>query len=281
MVRAPAPRVPVARSHDPYAVWVSEVMLQQTQASPRRAGVPLVPAPLPDGPGARGRTAPGRRARMGRSRLQPSRGPALGGRPRDRPGPRRPDPARRTTLRELPGVGPYTAAAVASIGFGEPVAVVDTNVRAWWPGCTWGSRVTRRRRGRCGRSPTRGWIATIRSRGTRRDGSRPGGVQAEPPVRRLPARARLPVPPRGSIARRGPKRQGPFEGSTRQVRGAVVNALRSNPSLTRARLAAETGFARDRIDAAIGTLVVGRTRRGRRGRGPAGRVIRRRKLTLT
>ena len=36
------------------------------------------------------------------------------------------DPA---TLRALPGVGPYTAAAVASMAFGQPVAVVDTNVR--------------------------------------------------------------------------------------------------------------------------------------------------------
>jgi len=32
-------------------------------------------------------------------------------------------------LLELPGIGPYTAAAVASIAFGEPVAVVDGNVR--------------------------------------------------------------------------------------------------------------------------------------------------------
>ena len=32
-------------------------------------------------------------------------------------------------LRRLPGVGPYTAAAVASFAFGERVAAVDTNVR--------------------------------------------------------------------------------------------------------------------------------------------------------
>lgn len=32
------------------------------------------------------------------------------------------------TLRTLPGIGPYTAAAVASIAFGEPAAVVDGNV---------------------------------------------------------------------------------------------------------------------------------------------------------
>ena len=33
------------------------------------------------------------------------------------------------SLRALPGVGPYTAAAVASFAFGERVAAVDTNVR--------------------------------------------------------------------------------------------------------------------------------------------------------
>jgi A/G-specific adenine glycosylase len=38
-------------------------------------------------------------------------------------------PATADELRELPGIGPYTAAAVASIAFGEPVAVVDGNVK--------------------------------------------------------------------------------------------------------------------------------------------------------
>ena len=32
-------------------------------------------------------------------------------------------------LERLPGVGPYTARAVASIAFGLPVGAVDTNVR--------------------------------------------------------------------------------------------------------------------------------------------------------
>jgi A/G-specific adenine glycosylase len=38
-------------------------------------------------------------------------------------------PASAAELRELPGIGRYTAAAVASIAFGEPVAVVDGNVK--------------------------------------------------------------------------------------------------------------------------------------------------------
>ena len=38
-------------------------------------------------------------------------------------------PRDEATLRALPGVGPYTAAAVASFAYGVPTAVVDTNVR--------------------------------------------------------------------------------------------------------------------------------------------------------
>jgi A/G-specific adenine glycosylase len=37
-------------------------------------------------------------------------------------------PATAATLLDLPGIGRYTAAAIASIAFGEPVAVVDGNV---------------------------------------------------------------------------------------------------------------------------------------------------------
>jgi A/G-specific adenine glycosylase len=35
------------------------------------------------------------------------------------------------SLERLPGIGPYTARAVASLAFGAPVGVVDTNVRRW------------------------------------------------------------------------------------------------------------------------------------------------------
>lgn len=38
-------------------------------------------------------------------------------------------PRSRDDLLALPGIGPYTAAAVASFAYGEPEAVVDTNVR--------------------------------------------------------------------------------------------------------------------------------------------------------
>lgn len=38
-------------------------------------------------------------------------------------------PADLTALQALPGVGPYTARAVAALAFGQPVGAVDTNVR--------------------------------------------------------------------------------------------------------------------------------------------------------
>jgi A/G-specific adenine glycosylase len=34
-------------------------------------------------------------------------------------------------LEQLPGIGPYSARAVAAIAFGQPVGAVDTNVRRW------------------------------------------------------------------------------------------------------------------------------------------------------
>jgi A/G-specific adenine glycosylase len=111
---------------DPYAILVSEVMLQQTQVArvvPRweawlrrwPTAESLAAAPLGNVLAAWVGLGYNRRA----ARLREAcRAVADGGWPRDAAG-----------LRALPGVGPYTAAAVASFAFGEPVACVDTNVR--------------------------------------------------------------------------------------------------------------------------------------------------------
>ena len=40
-------------------------------------------------------------------------------------------PANVPALERLPGIGPYTARAIASLAFTRPVGVVDTNVRRW------------------------------------------------------------------------------------------------------------------------------------------------------
>jgi A/G-specific adenine glycosylase len=159
-------------------------------------------------------------------------------------------------LLSLPGVGPYTAAAVASMGFGEPVAVVDTNVRrvvarvhlgvdgheapareVWALADAW-----------LDRDDPGGWNQAVMDLG--RDVCRPTPRCDVCPLARVCRFRRS-----GATASRGPSRQGPFVGSSRQVRGAVVRALRANPSLTPERLAAETGFPRGRVDAAVQALV--------------------------
>lgn len=116
------------RDHpDPYAVWVSEIMLQQTQVETVRGyfarfldAFPtveaLAAAPLQQVLKAWEGLGYYSRARNLQKAAQTvvARGGAL---PRDADG-----------WSELPGVGPYTAAAISSICFGESVPVVDGNV---------------------------------------------------------------------------------------------------------------------------------------------------------
>jgi A/G-specific adenine glycosylase len=115
--------LPWRRTRDPYAILVSEVMLQQTQVErvvsryltwlarwPTAAA--LAAATTADvirewqGLGYNRRAVNLHRA---------AQAVASRGWPED--------------LTELPGVGPYTAAALANFAFGRPVLPVDTNVR--------------------------------------------------------------------------------------------------------------------------------------------------------
>lgn len=123
-----ARQLPWRASRDPYRVWVSEIMLQQTRvaaviehyheflrrfpnveklAKAREASVLAAWSGL----------GYYRRARMLHAAAKViSR--ELGGQ----------FPRTAGRLQELPGIGRYTSAAIASIAFGEPVAVVDGNV---------------------------------------------------------------------------------------------------------------------------------------------------------
>ena len=120
--------LPWRRTRDPYAILVSEVMLQQTQVMrvvPKYLAfmeqfptlTALAGATVADVIRAWSGLGYNRRA-VNLHRLA---------RVVDEHGGRLPSTAR--TLRPLPGIGEYTARAVASIAFGEPVAAVDTNVR--------------------------------------------------------------------------------------------------------------------------------------------------------
>ncbi len=126
--RANARDFPWRRSRDPYAIWVSETMLQQTRSA---TVVPYYERFLKNFPTARvlacaspdevmrhfaglGYYSRARNLHAAAQTVVREHGGAL------------PDEVKE--LRKLPGVGPYTAAALASIAFDQPVASVDGNV---------------------------------------------------------------------------------------------------------------------------------------------------------
>jgi len=126
-------RIPpaVARSGarpDPYRVWLSEIMLQQTTVQAVKAYFEAFVARWPDvGSLATADTDDVMRAWAGLGYYSRARNlkkcaetvVALhGGK----------FPESEAALLALPGIGPYTAAAIAAIAFGRPASVVDGNV---------------------------------------------------------------------------------------------------------------------------------------------------------
>ena len=118
--------LPWRGSRDPYAIWLSEVMLQQTRAaavvpyfnrflsrypSPRELAAASEPEVLAEWAGL-GYYSRARNLHRAAKSIA-----AHGTFPSDY-----------DSLRALPGVGDYTAAAVASIAYGLPHAVLDGNV---------------------------------------------------------------------------------------------------------------------------------------------------------
>jgi A/G-specific adenine glycosylase len=125
---AHARELPWRESRDPYRVWLSEIMLQQTRVAAVIAHyneflrqfptiVALSLAPEADVLAAWSGLGYYRRARMLHKAAQFIVRELGGALPTDSEG-----------LRTLPGVGEYTCAAIASIAFGESIAVVDGNV---------------------------------------------------------------------------------------------------------------------------------------------------------
>ena len=124
--RQSARDLPWRATKDPYRILVSEVMLQQTQASRVvpfyerfLASFPtveaLAQAPLSEVVAAWSGLGYNNRAVRLREAARVVVGQGW--------------PTTAAGLRSLPGVGAYTAAAVASFAFAEQVAVVDTNVK--------------------------------------------------------------------------------------------------------------------------------------------------------
>ncbi|MGE0395188.1 MAG: A/G-specific adenine glycosylase [Kofleriaceae bacterium] len=126
--RAAKRDLPWRRTRDPYAIWVSEIMLQQTRVATVipywerwMAKFPtvsaLATAPLDDVLAAWAGLGYYSRARNLVKGAQAIAAKWAGALPR-----------RASELREVPGIGPYTAGAIASIAFGERAPLVDGNV---------------------------------------------------------------------------------------------------------------------------------------------------------
>ena len=240
-------------ARDPYRVLVSEVMLQQTQAA---RVVPAYRAFLRRFPSVRALAAAPRSdvvrawAGLGYNRRAVALSETARIVVREHGGRIPSDPEE---LRRLPGIGPYTAAAIASIAFGHPVPAIDTNLRRV---------IGRVRLGRdesdaaeiedvahrwIDREDPGSWTQALMDVG--REHCRPtprcpGCPLASSCVFR---RSGLPT----AVSRR---RQPAFEGSSRQVRGAIVRVLRERPA-TVGSLSRSTRVTPVRIGEAIRALV--------------------------
>jgi len=245
--RAPKP--------DPYRVLVSELMLQQTQVA---RVVPILRGFLRRFPTIRSLAEAPRREVLrawsglgynGRAVRLSEAARAIVRNHEGRV------PSAPETLRSLPGVGPYTAAALASLAFGLPVPALDTNA----------ARVVAR--ARLGAEPhevrrktlevaAAGWL----------DRSDPGawnqalmdlGREVCRPVPRC-----APCPLSGSCGFRAEGREGTpakrrrssFPGSFRRIRGSIIHFLRDQTSASVGALARKIGEPTDRVVEAIGTL---------------------------
>jgi A/G-specific adenine glycosylase len=120
--------LPWRQNSDPYRIWVSEIMLQQTRVTAVLdyyarflalfpSVTDLARSQEPDVLAAWSGLGYYRRARMMHQAAKVVVNEHHGIFPRTA-----------EALRKLPGIGEYTSSAIASIAFGEPVAVVDGNV---------------------------------------------------------------------------------------------------------------------------------------------------------
>lgn len=261
---------------DPYRILVSEVMLQQTQAARVAPAFRRFVARFPtvQALAAAPRSEVLREwSGLGYNRRAVALSEAARRVVREHRGL---IPSAPGELAGLPGVGPYTAAAVASLAYGEPVAAVDTNVRRV---------VARALLGVDGPAAPADRVRSVAVRWL--DRGDPGGFNQA--VMDLGREVCRPVPRCGVCPLAGSCRfrraggslsparrpQPPFEGSNRQVRGRVVELLRSRRSASLGELAAGARVRPGRVAEAVRALSAeGLVRAGPRALGgrPRGRV---------
>lgn len=262
---------------DPWAILVAEAMAQQTQAAraaeawgPFLAEFPTATALARSSPAAVLRAWRG----LGYNRRALALWRAAIAIVEDHGGH---VPSDLEALLRLPGVGPYTARAIAALAFGRPVGAVDVNVRrvlnravGGRPGAFdekdlqavadasvpadrpghWthalmdvGATFCRVRAPRCGVCPARRWCRAALA-----------GTAEEP----MPAGGRRPaaVGARRRVAREA---AAPFRGTSRWLRGRILDVLRDTPADAWARLDSPIG---GHDVAAVETALAGLDREG-------------------
>ena len=216
---------------EPYGVLVSEFMLQQTQASrvapAYRRFMRRFPTVVALARATRAEVVREWRG-LGYNRRAVALSEAAKSIVRDHGGRVPADP---DALIRLPGVGPYTAAAVASLAYGKAVPAVDANVRRIAARAELGiegyeasqERIKRIAAEWLDTRDPAAWNQALMDLG--REVCRPHPRCSLCPLRngcRFHSTGRIPAP--------NPRRQKPFPGSFRQLRGQVLDLLRERPA---------------------------------------------------
>lgn len=136
-------------------------------------------------------------------------------------------------LKTLPGIGEYTAAAIAAFAFHRPVPLIETNIRAVFIHCFFLDREGVRD------SEIRPLVeATL-------DAANPREWYYALMDFGVMLKRRLPNPSRRS-AHHG--RQAPFEGSDRQIRGNILRILLEGKSFSRGEITRLVGVDAERVE---------------------------------
>ena len=251
--------LPWRGTRDPYAVLVSEVMLQQTQASRVAVRYPRFMARFPNVAALASASEADVLAEWSglgynRRALSLHRAAAFvaaSGWPPDLAG-----------LQALPGVGAYTARAIGSLAFGWRLGVVDTNVRRW---------VVRRfgldpeLEGAARSAVQRLADALATGSDDRALHDAATWTHASMELGAVMCRAQQPAcemcpiaigcPSRGRAGRVPVARQRPFRGSRRAYRGALVRALASAPDHALSSVEVAAAVGRSAAAGALGDAV--------------------------
>ncbi|MFN8520105.1 MAG: A/G-specific adenine glycosylase [Chloroflexota bacterium] len=226
-------RLVIRQTRDPYAIWVAETMSQQTQIGRVGEALPAFLARFPD-VRTLAEAPTGEVLRAWGGLGYPRRALALrdaaramvelheGQVPRDV-----------EALEALPGIGPYTARAVAATAFGTPVTALDVNARrvvgrlldgaAWPPAPTPSAQA--RADALAPRQAAADWNHALMDLGAAVCRATPDCPGC--PVRRWCAIGSGRVAPRPAPVRRAASRPAtPFHTTNRYVRGRVLAVLR-------------------------------------------------------